>query len=116
QGRARARAVGERSGRYLQEDDAQPERDVDQGDLRLTEPSLFLQVDDPDRPPELEVEEEVVEVVAADVGVHRLLHGAAARRSGYQTLGGPHPGPAVGLSHVLQSAVAVAYCGRPVGR
>src|SRR5439155_394184 len=83
-GQRRADESARHGGRDLQEDDAQPERDVDQGDLRLTESSLFLQVDDPDRPPELEVEEEVVEVVAADVGLHRVLHGAAARA--YQTL------------------------------
>ncbi len=76
-------AVGERRRRHLEDDDAEPEGDVDQRHLAEREAALLGQVDDPDRPPELEVEEEVEEVVLPDVrfDARAGLHGGSSERA-----------------------------------
>src|SRR6266540_624723 len=72
-------AVRQRRGRDLEQYDAQPKRNVDQCYLRLGEPAFLLQVDDSNRPPELEVQEEIEEVISPNVRLHWLLSRLAAR-------------------------------------
>jgi hypothetical protein len=66
-------AVCEGGAGHLEEDDAEPERDVDQRHLGERETPLLGEVDDPDGEPELEVEEEVEDVVLPDVAMEEAV-------------------------------------------
>ena len=63
-------SVGDGGGGDLEGDDAQPEGHVYQGDLPQGEAALLRQVDDPYRPPKLEVQQELEEVELPDVSLH----------------------------------------------
>jgi hypothetical protein len=66
-------AVRDRAGWHLCEDDKEEERRIEQRDLRQGKVALLSQVDDPDRPPQLELHEEAIEVRLPDVGLEGHL-------------------------------------------
>src|SRR5207253_10432113 len=67
QRRSPAEAIGDGYGRYFGEDHENEVGRIQQRDLRQGEATLLQQVDDPNRPPELEVHQEAVDVRLPDI-------------------------------------------------